>query len=266
MDQALFNIVLVFGTMIGLAIGSFLNVVIHRVPRGESIVNPPSHCPSCDRRIRWYENIPVLSFVFLKGRCKGCGASISWRYLVVELMGGLVVLACLFAFGIGWKALAGIVMGWNLIALGLIDFETKTVPDVLVLTLGIPGLILSFLIGSWSGVMMSLLSASIMGGFFWVTRKVASSLMGQEAMGEGDITLVAAIAVYLHPLFLPVFLLISSVSVLFAALLWAWAKRISVHDTEIPFGPGLALGGWITYVSGLGMMEKLMNFAQPFLN
>ena len=183
MDQALFNIVLVFGTIFGLAFGSFLNVVIHRVPRGESIINPPSHCPSCDRRIRWYENIPVLSFLFLRGRCKGCGSSISWRYVVVELIGGLVVLASLIVFGVSWKALAGIVMGWNLIALGLIDLETKTVPDVLVLTLGVPGLVLSFLIGSWSGVLMSLLSAVIMGVFFWVTRKVASSLMDQEAMG-----------------------------------------------------------------------------------
>jgi leader peptidase (prepilin peptidase) / N-methyltransferase len=266
MDEALFNIVLVFGTLIGLAVGSFLNVVIHRLPRGESIVHPPSHCPGCDRNIRWWENIPVLSFALLRGRCKGCGTSISWRYPIVELMGGMIVIASLLAFGLTWKSLAGIVMGWNLVALGLIDLETKTVPDILVLTLGIPGLIFSFLIGSWSGLMLALLSAAIIGGFFWLTRKLASSVMGQEAMGEGDITLVAAIGVYIHPMFLPIFLLISSVSVLIAALMWAWAKRVSVHDTEIPFGPGLALGGWVTYVAGFSLMDALMRAAQPFLN
>lgn len=105
---------------------------------------------------------------------------------------------------------------------------------------------------------MAVLSAAIMGGFFWLTRKVASSIMDQEAMGEGDITLVIAISVYLQPMYLPFFLLLSSVSVLFAAVVWAQVKRISLHETEIPFGPGLALGGWITYITGFSIIEYLM--------
>ncbi len=266
MDEALFDVLLVFGTILGLMVGSFLNVVIHRVPRGESIVYPASHCPNCDHVIRWWENIPVLSYLFLRARCSGCGAAISMRYPVVELLGGLVVLISLLEFGLTWSALAGIVMGWNLIALGMIDFETKTVPDILVLTLGIPGLILSFLIGSWTGLMLSVLSAGILGGFFWLTRKIANASFGEEAMGEGDITLVAAIGVYLHPIFLPMFLLTASVSVLIAALFWAWTKKTSIRDVEIPFGPGLALGGWVLFVAGKSMMGGLMHLAAPFLN
>ncbi|MCB2211044.1 prepilin peptidase [bacterium] len=266
MDQALFLPVVVFATLIGLAIGSFLNVVIHRVPAGESIVHPPSHCPSCDRRIRWYENVPLLSWILLGGKCKGCRAQISARYPLVELLGGLVPLLCLLEFGLTWKALLGIVMGWNLIALGFIDFETKLVPDVLVLTLGVPGLILQFLAGSWSGLLLAVVSSLILGGFFWLTRKLASLWMGEEAMGMGDVTLALGIGVYLHPLFLPVFLLIASVSVLVAALIWAWARKVSLREVEIPFGPGLALGGWVTFMAGLPLMDGLMRLVQPLLN
>ena len=262
---AIKGIILIFGTMIGLAVGSFLNVVIHRVPRDESIVCPPSHCPSCDRRIAWYENIPIASWLVLRGRCRTCGAPISAQYPVVEAMGGLAVLIPLLVLGIEWEALAGIILGWHLIALALIDLETRLVPDVIVISMGVLGAVLVWLIGGWSGLLTGLVSAAILAAFFWIVRTIANATMGKEAMGTGDITLSAGIGIYLLPLYLPLFLLISSVSVLVVALLWAWVTKRGLRDVEIPFGPGLALGGWLTFLVGNILFQWLLTGASAVI-
>lgn len=257
-DLVLLGSSLVFGAMLGLAAGSFLNVIIHRVPRRESIVRPASHCPACGRTIRWWENIPLLSYLILRGRCRSCGARISLRYVFVEALGGLVAVLAVLRFGVSWQALAGSILGWHLVALALIDLDTHTVPDAIVLSLGLFGLPLAWLTGGWHGLLMGAVAAGILAGFFSLVRVVASRLLDQEAMGAGDITLVAAIGIYLHPLYVAMFLLLSSASMLIVVLAWAWVKKTTLRRVEIPFGPGLALGGWVTYMYGDVLMNGLL--------
>lgn len=257
-DPALFPAIVVFAALLGLAVGSFLNVVIHRVPRGESIISPPSHCPGCDRRIRWHENIPVLSWLLLRGRCAGCGSSISPRYMIVELLGAAAAVIPLAVDGASWTALGGIILGWHLIALAVIDLETRLVPDAIVLSLGLLGLAVFSLEAGWTGVKPGLIAAAILVVFFLLLRWVSHAVMKREAMGAGDVTMVAAIGVYLTPLVLPLFLLLSSASVLVASLLWAWVRKTSLQNVEIPFGPGLALGAWVTYFAGELMFGGLL--------
>ncbi len=126
-------VAVVFITLAGLAIGSFLNVVIWRVPRGESIVSPPSHCPQCDAEIRGRDNIPVLSWLILRGRCRDCGAHISARYPGVELLTGALFLLITLTFGLTWELPAYLYLTAVGVALAFIDLDTKRLPNVLTL-------------------------------------------------------------------------------------------------------------------------------------
>lgn len=237
----------IFG-LLGLLIGSFLNVVIYRVPRGESIVWPGSHCPACGHDLRAWELIPILSFLIQRGQCRNCRATISWRYPFVELLTGILFFLSVF-FGLSnavypARILLDLVFVATLIALSFIDFDTFRLPDVLTLPLLVLGVLAAFLIpGSPSG-WESVLSALGAGGLF-----LAIALLYPQGMGLGDVKLVAALGAFLGfpSIFLSVFggSFIGALSGVFLLFLGRKPFR-----QQIPFGPFLALGAILTLLWG----------------
>jgi len=238
-----------FVFIFGIIFGSFLNVCIHRFPREESIVHPGSHCPHCNRPLCWHENIPLLSFVILRGRCRGCRGNISPRYFFVELASGLIWIAFWKGFGFSSTAAAGILLFSVLLAVTMTDFETGYIPDKLTLpTMGV-GLLVSALFPAmhhqalwYRGLGDSALGLLAGGGTLLLTGLLGNVLFKKESMGGGDIKLLAMLGAFLGAKnVLLVFLLAPIVSIPFAL----YAKFVARRDT-IPFGPFLAVtGAWL---------------------
>ena len=258
-------VVAILAGIVGLAVGSFLNVVIYRVPRAESIVLPGSRCPQCKTPIRPWENIPVLSYIFLNGRCRTCGWPIKPRYPLIEALGGAIAVVSVLRFGASWEALGGMLLGWHLAALGAIDFETRTVPDQIVLPLAIGGLLIGFLKGGLHGLAtpgITALIALVFFGLIWLVARFV--LRKPEAFGGGDVTLSVGMALYMNPVMLVLTMLVSSVLALVITLIWAYAKSVSnkrLRETEIPFGTALAIGGWGVYTFGTPVVNWMLHLA-----
>src|SRR5215470_13282687 len=190
-------VVFVFGAIVG----SFLNVCIVRIPKGDSIVDPPSRCPACKTAIRFYDNIPLISYLVLRGRCRSCGARISPRYLFVELLTACLAAALYYQFGFSLGFLVSFVFVCALIVISFIDLDVRIVPDVISLPGIILGLSLSvigyFIISGESAVVpspvSSLLGILAGGGFLLATAWIYEKITGVEGMGGGDIKLLAMI-------------------------------------------------------------------------
>lgn len=182
--------------VLGLCVGSFLNVVIARVPQGESIVRPRSRCPKCGHTLAWYENIPLLSWLALRGRCKGCKAPISIRYPLVELLVGLLFWACVRRFGFSWELLSGLVMVSLLVPLTFIDLDHWILP----FSLTIPGIVAGVVLAIPRG-MPSLQGAALGAGVGFATFRLMEyigwKIFGREALGGGDKFLVAMLGAFL---------------------------------------------------------------------
>jgi leader peptidase (prepilin peptidase) / N-methyltransferase len=250
----------IFWSAFGLAVGSFLNVVIYRVPLAKSIVSPSSFCPSCNTNIKPWHNIPLISWIILNKKCAYCSEPISIRYPIVELMGGLVAVITIFKFGISWEMIGGSVMGWFLIAIAAIDFDSMTVPDQLVLPMFLSGTLIVFLEGGVDNLLSALLSSTIAAIFFGLVWGIAKLIRGSEGLGTGDITASVAIAIFLHPILLPFALLVASTSGLFGAVIYATVKKIEIRGLEMPFAPSLAIGGWLTYLFGPDIINLMVGF------
>jgi leader peptidase (prepilin peptidase) / N-methyltransferase len=256
--------------ILGLMIGSFLNVVIHRLPRmmerdwaiqcaelrGESLpsaepfslVRPRSRCPHCSRPVGALENVPVLSFLFLRGRCRGCGQPISWRYPVVEALTGLLFGVIAWKLGPGLAVWAAMGFAGTMVALTFIDFDTQLLPDDITLPLLWAGLLLNV-----SGTYTDLTSAVIgaMAGYLslWLVYWLFKLATGKEGMGYGDFKLLAAIGAWLGWQMLPLTILLSSLVGAFVGIaLIVMAKR--GRNVPIPFGPYLATAGVIALLWG----------------
>lgn len=179
----------------GLVVGSFLNVVIHRLPRDESIVRPGSRCPSCGRAIRWHENIPLASFLILRGRCAGCGARISWRYPAVEALTAAGYAGFALLDGPGLPLLRDLVFYSLLVPIVFIDIDHRIIPDELSLGGAAAGLLLSLLPGGdWKG---SAVGALVGAGILWATAAAYLKVAGREGMGGGDVKLMGMVGVFL---------------------------------------------------------------------
>ncbi len=180
---------------LGLCIGSFLNVVIHRLPRGASVVTPPSRCPGCNYQLRWSDNVPVLSWLFLRGRCRKCAAPISIRYPIVEILTMLMFLLHLWVFG--WSALmvVRVAFATSLIALFAIDLEHHLLPNAITLPGIVVGLIVSLVLPP--GIVDSILGTLLGGGVLWVIGEAYYRYSGQEGMGGGDVKMLAMIGAFL---------------------------------------------------------------------
>jgi leader peptidase (prepilin peptidase)/N-methyltransferase len=254
----------------GLLIGSFLNVVIHRLPRmmerewqcqcaelrGEdapqseafNLVRPRSRCPACGHAISALENIPVVSWLFLRGKCSACRASISVRYPLVEALTGLLTALAAAHFGYGWDALGAFLLIWSLTALTFIDFDTTYLPDAITLPLLWCGLLFN-LDNTYTDLASAVIGA--MAGYLalWSVYWGFKLLTGKEGMGYGDFKLLAALGAWMGWQMLPLIVLLSSlVGAVVGILLIALANR--GREAPIPFGPYLATAGLIAVFWG----------------
>jgi len=265
--------------VLGLLVGSFLNVVILRLPermaaawRREArdvlelqadttplppgIVREPSHCPHCKHPLSALDNIPLIGWLLLRGRCRYCQSKISIQYPLVELLSGVLSAVIVWKFGPSWAALAGLALTWALIALSGIDFRTQLLPDQLTLPLLWLGLLLS-LLPMFVTAPASILAAAIGYLSLWSVYWVFKLLTGKEGMGHGDFKLLAALGAWMGPVaLLPIILLSSLIGALVGGTLIALRK----HEREIPmpFGPFIAAAGWVWFVTGADLLQGYM--------
>ena len=260
----------------GLAVGSFLNVVVLRLPvmlerrwrlqaqemlhphkkpprvaKPFNLATPGSHCPKCRHRIRPWENIPVLSFLWLRGKCSACGTTISWRYPMLELLSGILAAAVAWRFGFTWTVAAALLFTWALLALAFIDYDTQLLPDDITLPLLWIGLLINI------GHVFTTLPFAVIGavagyGTFWLVYQSFKLLTGKEGMGFGDFKLLAALGAWLGWQQLPLIVLLSSmlgaaIGIAFIALMGR-DRRL-----PIPFGPFLCAAGWVALMWGDAM-------------
>lgn len=265
-----------FSVIFGLIVGSFLNVVIHRLPKmmerewhanclelqGKdapeqpkyTMVTPRSACPSCGHQITALENIPIVSYLILGGKCKGCKAKISMRYPLVEALTGALIGAVAYQYGYTYSALFAFVFVFALVALTFIDFDTQLLPDDITLPLLWLGLIFNFNTGFTdlkSAVLGAIFGYLILWSVYWLFKIVT----GKEGMGYGDFKLLAAIGAWFGWQLLPAVILLSSVvgAVIGIGMMMFKGKSGS---TAIPFGPFLALGG----IAALFFGQQLASF------
>ncbi|MSP38000.1 MAG: prepilin peptidase [Deltaproteobacteria bacterium] len=246
----------------GALVGSFLNVCIGRIPNGESIVTPGSHCPGCKKPIAFYDNVPLLSYLFLRGRCRACHEGISLRYFVVELLMALFAMALWHWFGLSFSFFVGFVFVAALIVISFIDLDVRIVPDVISLPGIILGLVFSllgyFFFRDGSGVIPSPVSSLIgilTGGvFLLVTAWAYEKVTGVDGMGGGDIKLLAMIGAFLGWPSIPVTLFIASLlgSVVGIACM---AVTGAGRRLALPFAPFLCSGALLYLYYGNEIIE-----------
>ncbi len=241
-------IAVAFCALAGLCIGSFLNVVIARLPAGRSIARPASACPHCGTAIAWYDNLPVLSYLLLGARCRACRTAISWRYPTVEITAALLFALAYLRFGPSFRLAAALVLVSMLIAITGIDLDHQIIPDALSLPGVALGLIASFGSGG-IGWKESALGVLVGGGVFVVIIAASSLVLGQPGMGVGDVKLGAMLGAFLGwELALLSILLSVLVGGTLAAGLMATGRK--GRKDPVPFGPFLALGGVVSLFWG----------------
>lgn len=237
----------VFVGIFGLMLGSFLNVCISRLPKGQSIVRPPSHCFSCNTPIRWYDNIPVVSYLILGGKCRACRAPYSPRYLFVELITGIVFAWLAWAYGDNPPLLgARLVFAGLLIALFATDLETQRLPNVLTL----PGIALGLVFSLWlpPGIQSSLIGAALGAFVLLAIRWLWKRAMGVDAMGLGDVKMMAMIGAFLGWQQVWLVLFLSSISgAVLGMLLMTRGRSV---QSKLPFGTFLALAAFVAALRG----------------
>ncbi len=273
-----------FITLIGLVIGSFLNVVIHRLPimlekswRHDceeflglnqsststepkfNLIYPNSQCPHCHHQIRFYENIPVISYLLLGGKCSNCKSPISSRYPIIEILTALISVIVAWRLGPTWQTVFGLVLSWALICLAVIDIDRQLLPDVIVLPLIWLGLLISLfdifansrssIIGSIAGYMS-----------LWLVFQTFKIITGKVGMGHGDFKLLALFGAWLGWQQLLLIVLLSSLVGTIAGLLMI-ALQKQDRSVPIPFGPYLGLAGWIAMLWGQEITSSYLRFA-----
>lgn len=244
---------------VGALIGSFLNVCIFRLPREESIAWPGSHCPACSQSIAYYDNIPLVSYLWLGGRCRSCHAPISLRYPLVEAINALGYLAIVWSFGPTWTAALYVLMFSALVVVTGTDLTHKIIPNVITL----PGIAIG-LVGAATvlpvGLINALLGAAIGGGILWLLAWLSPYLFGKEGMGGGDIKLLAMVGSFLgwKPALLTIMIGSLAGSVIGISLI---ALRLMKRDDYIPFGPFLVLGALLS----MFFTQSLLDWYQGLL-
>ena len=233
--------------VLGLLVGSFLNVCIYRIPKGKSVIFPPSACPGCDKRLGPLELVPVLSYIFLRGKCRSCGVRISFRYAAVEMLTALLFWLCFWRFGLTPEMGFSIVFTSLLLIAVFIDIDTMELPDGISLACAAVGLIYGITVKN--SLLFSLLGATAGFWLMYIIYKAGSAIYKKEAMGGGDIKLVAATGTFLgwqgtlFSVYLAFFLA-------FIILLPALLTGIKKRQDSVPFGPALAVGAMIVLFWG----------------
>jgi leader peptidase (prepilin peptidase) / N-methyltransferase len=246
----------------GAIIGSFLNVCIARIPNDESVIHPPSRCPKCKTRIRFYDNIPLISYVLLLGRCRDCGERISPRYFAVELLMAALAVALYYQFGLGLAFIASFVFVAALIVISFIDLDVRIVPDVI----SLPGIVIGLLFSvigrfvlndpyelvpsPWSSILGILIGGGVLLTLAWAYE----AFTGVEGMGGGDIKLLAMIGAFLGWPSVPVTLFFSSLGGSVIGLTAMVIKGVG-RKYALPFAPFLCLGALLYLFFGRELVE-----------
>jgi len=231
---------------LGLSFGSFANVCIHRLPRNESVMSPRSRCTTCNTPIAVRDNIPLFSYLLLKGKCRQCAAAIPIRYPVVEAVTALLVLSGFIKFGVSWKFAIFCVVGPALVIITAIDIKHKRIPDIIIL----PGIVFGLAAGSYLvGLKDSSTGLLVGGGTFLLTSEVYYRIRGRVGMGGGDIKFIAAVGALLGWQQVVLVIFLSALAGSLVGLVGLATKKINVMS-QIPFGPFLAGGTLVAYFSG----------------
>ena len=256
-----FNIQMIFAFIFGLTVGSFLNVCIYRIPLKKSIVNPPSGCTACGKRIKFYDNIPVLSYLILRGRCRHCGEKFSMLYPTVELATGLISMALLTRFNLLNHSLPQYFIFFTfvstLICISFIDLEHQIIPDAI----SIPGIIVGFILSfffnhvTWISSLAGIVSG---GGILFIVALVFEAITKKEGMGGGDVKLLAMIGAWLGWKAVPFVILAASLTGSVLGVIALLMARKGLR-TRIPFGPFLALGAIVYIFFGQALVEWYFN-------
>jgi leader peptidase (prepilin peptidase)/N-methyltransferase len=256
-DGYWYGLVVAFGAIIG----SFLNVCIYRLPRGESIAWPGSHCPSCRAAISWYDNVPVLSYLWLLGRCRSCRLPITMRYPLIEAANAAGYVLILSAYGLTWTTILYCILFSALLVVTGTDLTHKIIPNAVTL----PGIVLG-LLGAATvlpvGPVNALLGVIVGGGILWALAWASPYLFGKEGMGGGDIKLLAMIGAFLgwKPALLTIMIGSLTGSVIGIALI---ALRFMKRDEYIPFGPFLVFGAVVSMFFAQPLVEWYQGLLSP---
>ena len=262
--------------ILGLIIGSFLNVVIYRLPltlkheyeeeyldyfhhslptkcRAFNLAIPRSYCPKCKAPILWWQNIPAISYLILKGKCNNCKKPISWRYPLVEILSCITTVFIVIHFGIHAQTLPMLILTWMLIAAIFIDFEQQLLPDDITLPLIWLGLLLNanYTFTSPQNAIIGAICGYL---FLWIIAKLFKLIRKVEGMGHGDFKLLAVFGAWLGFQVLPLVILISSLTGLLVGLFLVLSKKHKLNK-PLPFGPYLATAGWLAFFWGQAMLS-----------
>lgn len=248
----------------GLAFGSFANVVIWRFPRGESLSHPASHCPLCEHPIRWYDNIPIASWIALRARCRDCGAPIAIRYPLVELASGALWVLAGLLYGTSARTVSAIVLFYLLLILSLIDLDTMRLPNPIVGLLaatGFVGLLLAQFTGvdaapiTWTGslpparpLVLGVTGALVGAGVSLAIASIYAGIRKSSGFGMGDVKLLGALGLFFGPYVLMVLFFGSLVGAVVG--LASVRERGQLRTRKLPFGPMLAVGALVTAIAG----------------
>jgi leader peptidase (prepilin peptidase) / N-methyltransferase len=234
----------IFVFALGICIGSFLNVCIYRMGLEQSVVKPSSHCPKCKKPIRWYDNIPLASYIVLRGRCRDCREKISPRYFFVELLTGLIFLALFNRFGLTYSFFIYALFASGLIVATFVDFDFRIIPDEISVGGLVVGLFLSGLYPAlhqapswWQSLLQALLGVLVGGGVLWVLGAIGDFIFKKESMGGGDIKLLAMIGAFLGWKLALLALPLASVIGAVVGII----EKIRTKSSVIAFGPYLAI-------------------------
>lgn len=235
----------------GLIWGSFANVVIYRLPRDQSVVTPSSRCPKCEKKIPWYGNIPILSFLALKRKCVYCRAPISWRYPMVEFLTAVLFVLTYLRLGPSlWLWVRDLPFMLLMVCITFIDIDFRIIPDELNLLGGIIGLITAYF-DPRASFQMALIGALLGGGVFWLIAEIYYRWKGVEGMGMGDTKFLAMLGCFIGPYGVFQTIFISSVLGSVVGIGWAYYnKSPDKLKTAIPYGPFLVIGGMYSYLFG----------------
>jgi leader peptidase (prepilin peptidase) / N-methyltransferase len=244
-------------SLLGLSVGSFLNVCVHRLPRRQSLVHPGSRCPHCGYVLRWYDNIPVVSYLLLRGRCRACRESIAIRYPALEL--ATLVLFLVHGAVFGWSALlvVRLLFACAMVVLFAIDLEHHLLPDVITLPGIVAGLLFSIVLPP--GIVDSLLGVLVGGGVLWLIGEAYYRYSGQEGMGGGDVKMLAMIGAFLGWKLVLVTLVLSSVAGSLIGVVVIALKRGGMKYA-LPYGTFLALGALAASLVGERLVSWYLGF------
>ena len=250
-------VVLACAALLGAAAGSFLNVCISRTPRGESVVRPHSRCPACGAQIRWFDNLPLVSWALLRAKCRHCAGRISWRYPVIELAGLGIWVGMAMRFGVSASGLVGAVLFSLLLGIAVTDARHYLIPDPLSLGGLAAGMAASFLPGLTTP--LSALAGAALGfGVLFIVGRLGERVFGKPALGDGDMKMMAMVGAFLGPAgaLLTIFLGALAGSIVFGPISLRTGK-------PVPFGTFLAVGAAVSFLFGDALVGGYLSLVTP---